>query len=66
MHYTLTYAERDYSIGQALFFDDKISAMVAYLNALWYGHRNISLNAYNDSFHWTTIKPVHPTKDLPF
>ena len=66
MFYTLTYSEKDYNIGQAIFYDDKITAMIEYLNAVFYGHRNIILSGYNDDIYWTTIKPVKPTKDLPF
>ena len=66
MHYTLTYTERDYTIGQAIFYDDKIKAMIAYLNAVFYGHRNIILSGYSDDIYWTTIKHIEPTEDLPF
>lgn len=66
MHYTLTYSERDYNLGHAIFYEDKIKAMSAYLSAVFYGHRNVTLSGYRDDIHWTTIKPVVPTKDLPF
>lgn len=66
MHYTLTYSERDYNIGQAIFYDDKMKAMSAYLSAVFYGHRNIILSGYADDIYWTNIKPVVPTSDLPF
>ena len=66
MHYTLTYVFKGYTIGTAIFYADKIEAMQAYLNAVWYGHRNIILSAYDDTLHRTTIKPIKPTKDLPF
>lgn len=65
-HYTLVYSDRDYNIGQAIFYDDKIKAMSAYLSAVFYGHRNIILDGHNNNLYWTTIKPVEPTEDLPF
>ena len=66
MFYTLTYSERDYNIGQAIFYNDRIKAMQAYLNAVCYGHRGIILDGYKNDLYWTTIKPVEPTDDLLF